>query len=492
MTERPTIIASNRGPIEFVRNDGGEIEAKRGSGGLVTALTGALGVAGGLWIASAMSEVDREQAENGRLEVAAGDDDYVLRYLTFEPETFDRYYNGISNRVLWFVHHCLWDLPRQPRFDHETGRDWEAYREVNEAFAAALDEEGSSSSAVSGSNGSGSNGDDQEPAFLIQDYHLSLVPAYLRARRPGARIAHFSHIPFAGPSYVRVLPTAMREELIAGMLGADVVGFHARLWANNFLLCCRDLPDAKVDLRRNRVRWEGRDVQVNVYPITIDAAAMQEQAESTEAIRALKRVHRWQGDAKLIVRVDRTELSKNILRGFVSFELFLQRYPEWRRRVKFLVQLNPSRKDLPEYRNYIRECVRTAERINDEAGEEDWQPIEISLKDDFPLALGAYSRYDVLLVNPVFDGMNLVAKEGPLLNHNKGVLILSENAGAHDELGKHAISINPFDVDATAEAIHQALEMPAAERTKRSKALRTAVLKMSLERWVGDQLRDLG
>jgi len=160
--------------------------------------------------------------------------------------------------------------------------------------------------------------------------------------------------------------------------------------------------------------------------------------------------------------------------------------------VKFLVQLNPSRKDLPEYRSYIRECVRTAERINDEVGEEDWQPIEISLKDDFPLALGAYSRYDVLLVNPVFDGMNLVAKEGPLLNRKKGVLILSENAGAHDELGRYALSINPFDVSATADAIHQALEMPAAERARRSRALRTAVLKMSLERWVGDQLRDLG
>ncbi len=478
MTERPTIIASNRGPIAFVRNDDGEIVAKRGGGGLVTALTGALAVAGGLWIASAMSEEDRKQAENGRLEVAAGDDNYVLRYLRFEPETYDRYYNGISNRVLWFVHHCLWDLPRQPTFDDETARDWEAYREVNQAFAAALDEEGSN--------------DDQDPAFLVQDYHLALVPAHLRTRRPGARIAHFSHIPFAGPSYVRVLPTAMREELLAGMLGADVVGFHSRLWANNFLLCCRDLPDAKVDLRRGRVRWDGRGVQVKVYPITVDAAAMQEQAASPEAVKAGRRVARWQGDAKLIVRVDRTELSKNILRGFVAFELFLQRHPEWRRRVKFLVQLNPSRKDLPEYRSYIRECVRTAERINDEVGEEDWQPIEISLKDDFPLALGAYSRYDVLLVNPVFDGMNLVAKEGPLLNQNKGVLILSENAGAHDELGRYALSINPFDVSATADAIHQALEMPAAERTKRSKALRNAVLKMSLERWVGDQLRDLG
>jgi len=177
---------------------------------------------------------------------------------------------------------------------------------------------------------------------------------------------------------------------------------------------------------------------------------MQEQAASPEAVKAGRRVARWQGDAKLIVRVDRTELSKNILRGFVAFELFLQRHPEWRRRVKFLVQLNPSRKDLPEYRSYIRECVRTAERINDEVGEEDWQPIEISLKDDFPLALGAYSRYDVLLVNPVFDGMNLVAKEGPLLNRKKGVLILSENAGAHDELGRYALSINPFDVSATA------------------------------------------
>jgi trehalose 6-phosphate synthase len=474
--ERQVVIASNRGPISFVHDDGMVIP-RRGVGGLVTALTGALELAGGLWIASAMSETDRQQMAGGRVDVAAEDAKYSLRYLSFEPETYDRYYNAISNRILWFLAHYLWDVAHVPRFDRETHRSWQAYREVNAAFADALAEEGATLPI--------------KPAYLVQDYHLSLVPAMLRERQPDALIAHFSHVPFPGPSYMRILPTSMREELLGGLLGADVLGFQAEPWADNFLLSCRALPDTRVDLHHRRVRWRDREIRVRVFPISIDVEYLEGLDRTDEAARARRRVAKLRGDAKLILRVDRTDLSKNILRGFLAYEEFLLRHPEWRRRVRFLALLTPSRRAIPEYRAYARDCIRLAERINDDLGDEDWQPIELTMKDDISTTVAAYRLYDVLMVNPVFDGMNLVAKEGPALNRRHGVLILSENAGAHSELGRHAVSVNPFDVTETAEALRTALEMDDAERIRRARSLRAAVFRNPLEQWVQDQLADL-
>ncbi len=454
--------------------------ARRGVGGLVTALTGALQLSGGLWIASAMSEEDRRQARSGRVQVALGGEaqGYDVRYLAFDPETYDRFYNGVSNRLLWYVHHYLWDVARQPSFDAEGERDWAAYREVNRAFAEALYREG-------GARGRAG------PAYLVQDYHLALVPSRLRERRPGARIAHFSHIPFAGAGYFRILPQRMREELLAGYLGADVVGFHAETWADNFLQCCRSLLGAQVDLRARRVRWKGRSVRVRVNPISIDAEALEEQARSPRVARARARLERWLGGRRLVLRVDRAELSKNILRGLLAYRIFLGEHPEWHGRMAYLALLNPSRESLPEYQSYVRECVRMARAIRHEFARPDWDPIQVQVKDDYDRALAAYGLYDVLVVNPVFDGMNLVAKEGPLLNGRDGVLILSENAGAFAELGRHALSINPFDVAGTARAMAEALAMPDKERRERAVALRKTVRANRLDQWVGRQLDEL-
>ncbi len=475
---RQIVIASNRGPISFVRDeDDGELVPTRGSGGLVTALTGALQASGGLWIASAMTDEDREQAGRGRLAVSLDDASYDVRYLAFDEEEYDGFYNGISNTILWFLHHYLWDLPRTPRFDEGAERAWAAYVRVNEAFAGALHEEGRGSS--------------DQTAYLVQDYHLSLVPAMLRERQPDARIAHFSHIPFAGPSYFHILPSEMRQQVLAGLLGADVVGFHAERWAENFLLACRTLPGARVDLRRRRVRWKGRQVAVRVYPISIDVETLEHDAREADVGRLRRELIGKLDGRKLLLRVDRAELSKNILRGFQAFGIFLQRYPNWQGKVSFLAQLNPSREDVPGYGEYIEDCVAAADGINERFGTADWQPVEVMLKDDFPHTLAAYRLYDVLLVNPVFDGMNLVAKEGPVLNRNDGVLVLSENAGAFFELGDNAVVVNPFDLVATAEAIRIGLEMDPAERSRRAKALRRAVRRNRLARWVQAQLRDL-
>ena len=477
---RKILIASNRGPIAFVR-EGDRIVPQRGGGGLVAAMTGALHRRGGRWIASAMSEEDRRTAGDGveltLADGAPGDEPTSLRYLSFDASTYDGYYNGISNRILWFVHHYLWDVPREPRFDQRTREDWSAYRNVNRAFADALTEE---ARRVGG-----------DPVHLVQDYHLSLVPRLVRIRMPDAPISHFSHIPFAGPTYIGMLPTWMREELLGGLLGADVVGFQSEQWAENFLLACRTLPGTRVNLRRRLVLWEGREVRVRAYPVAIDRVELRSAADRPEVVAGREHLLRWLDGARLILRADRVELSKNIVRGLLAYRELLIRHPQWRKRVKLLAFLDPSREDVAEYRTYALECAETAERINSEMGEDDWQPIRLEIGADRSLLLAAYSLYDVLLVNPVFDGMNLVAKEGPLLNERRGVLVLSRNAGALAELGRFALPINPFDVGQTVDALSNALQMSDAERARRARGLRAAVLRNVPERWVSRQLDDI-
>jgi trehalose 6-phosphate synthase len=476
----PLIVASNRGPVGFERGADGRLEATRGSGGLVTALLGALQDAGGLWVAAAMSEGDREmvaRSERGRIDMKAFGSGYRVRYLDIPPAVYDGYYNKISNGVLWFAHHYLWDTVRSPAFGDDIEEAWGQYVEVNRRFADALAEEGESATG--------------EPAYLVQDYHLALVPRFLRELRPGARIAHFSHTSMAGPTYFRMLPAHMRDQLLRGMLGADVLGFHSQAWAENFMLSARQVAGTRVDLARARIRSEGRDVAVRIHPISVDARAMREAASSSAVRERRRELARWRSDARLILRVDRLELTKNIVRGFQAYELLLRREPNWRGRVRFLAMLSPSRMDVPEYREYAEASQAEAERINQEFAEDAWKPIEARLQDDYLGALAAYGLYDVLFVNPVIDGMNLVAMEGPVLNRRQGVLVLSRNAGAHARLGRYAIGVNPFDIREMSNALQTALEMPIDERTRRARGLSRLVLSNTAARWVSAQLEDL-
>jgi trehalose 6-phosphate synthase len=283
----------------------------------------------------------------------------------------------------------------------------------------------------------------------------------------------------------------MWEELLRGLLGADLVGFHAARWADNFLLGCRELEGARVDLRRRTVRWNGRATRVGVHPISVDVDALRETARSPETAEARRWIGDWRGDAKLIVRVDRAELSKNVLRGFGAYEEMLARHPHWQGRVKFLALLMPSRDTIPEYRTYLEECSREVERINERFGRPGWQPLKMLVKDDYPLSIAGFQLYDVLLVNPVLDGLNLVAKEGPVLNERDGVLVLSENAGAYAELGRHAVRVNPFDITETAEALVAGLDMDESERARRARGLRAAIGRNRLDQWVPKQLDEL-
>ena len=476
MTPR-ILVASNRGPVTFSESDG-QLEAQRGSGGLVTALAPAVQDTGGLWIAAAMSDEDRRKAAEdprGRLEVKVDEALYRLRLLSFDADVYDRFYNGVSNRLLWFLHHYLWDLPRDPVLGEEAHRAWDAYRSVNVTFAGALAEE-----AEGG-----------ETNVLVQDYHLSLVPSALRELSPSTRTAYFHHVPFAAADYLRLLPIEMREQLIAGLLGADLVGFHTERWAENFLGACRLLEDATVMYRRRAVRWQGRLVRIGVYPIAIDAPQLRAQAAEPAVRRKRKALERWRGDRRLLLRVDRADLSKNVLRGFQAYGRFLRAHPEWRRKVVFLALLHPSRSDVEEYRTYLQECTAEAARINESFGDADWKPVEVRMDHDFDDVLAAYQTYDVLFVNPVFDGMNLVAKEGPTLNRSHGVLVLSRTAGAYAELGRAAIGVDPVDLAGMAEAIHTGLTLPQEQRTERATALRRAASSRSPSQWARRQLRDL-
>jgi trehalose 6-phosphate synthase len=470
------LVASNRGPVTFVP-EGGDLVPRRGAGGLVSALSSALQSTGSLWVSSAMSPGDRERAArstDGRVEVITDDAKFHVRLLTFDDETYGLAYNQVSNRILWFLHHHLWNVPRAPSFDSETRQAWGAYGRYNRTFAEALAEEARG-----------------EPAsVLVQDYHLCLVPRDLRELAPATRIAHFHHSPFAGPDELRLLPESMWRELLEGLLGADLLGFHTERWARNFLECCRLMEGATCG--RRSIQWQGRRVRLGVFPISIDADALRERARAPDVQAKREELRRRHGDRRLLLRVDRTDLSKNIVRGFEAYGDLLGRYPEWRGRVAFLALLNPSRQDVPEYRAYAEEIAEAARLVNRDFGDGDWEPVELRLGDDWDEVVAAYAIYDVLLVNPVFDGMNLVAKEGPLLNKRDGVLVLSTNAGAFAELKDHALPVDPLDVAGTADALDAALRMGAEDRTIRARALRRAAEARTPARWAASQLRQLG
>jgi trehalose 6-phosphate synthase len=469
--EAPVVVASNRGPISYSRDDRGHLVPSKGSGGLVTAMSGVFIHDDATWVAAAISDEDVEIARGGR---AVGGRSQRVRFVNIPPDRFDLYYNEFANRVLWFAHHYLWDVPRQPVFGDRTHEAWEAYVEANAAFARELAKEAK-----------------RDPVYLIQDYHLTLVPQMLRELAPEARILHYSHTPFAGQQYLRILPTRIRHELLRGMAGADIVGFQSRAWAENFLLSARQVPELHVDLRSARVASPGHEAQIRAFPVAVNPHALREAAETERAKEALAEVTEIRGDKKLLLRVDRLEPSKNIVRGFLAYELFLKQHKRWRGKVTFLALFSPTRDKLTEYQTYADECLGEAARINEEYGRSGWEPITVRIQEDFLFAVGAYAAYDALMVNAVFDGMNLVAMEGPLMNDRHGALILSTNAGAFERIGQYSLNTNPFDVQETADAITAALEMPQDERQQRARGITRSVLAHTPETWLWNQLEGL-
>jgi trehalose 6-phosphate synthase len=470
------ILVSNRGPVSF-ETDG---SVKRGTGGLVTALTGLASHRDATWIASAMTEGDIEQArlQQGKPFIAqspAGGE-YQVRLVESEADAYDRFYSIFANPMLWFIQHYLWDLSNAPDIRrHEVAAFDDGYKVVNEDLANAVIDE------IDGVD---------EPVVMIHDYHLYTLPAVVRKARPDVFLHHFVHIPWTQPDAWRVLPNRIRDEIFRGVLANDIIGFHTRSYRWNFLQCCRDLMDLEVDFTRGTVQIDGREVWVRAYPLPIDSRAI-EKVATTEGVQRFERDMPARRRQHMILRVDRADLSKNILRGFAAYDLFLEQHPDFLEQVSFVAQLMPSRTDVAEYQEYLDRIDALVAVVNHRHGTPDWMPIQLKLRDDLEEAVASYKHYDVLLVNAMFDGMNLVAKEGPLINERDGVSILSENTGAHEELGEFALSVNPFDVQELADAIHIALTMDPKERKRRATGLAEIVKERNPGDWIDEQLVDI-
>lgn len=478
LDNKPIIIVSNRGPAEFRRNEAGNITSKRGGGGLVTAMTAVSEATHATWISAAMTDVERSMAKKDNL-IGFPENNplYNVRLIDIPKDIYNRYYNMISNPLLWFIHHYIWDLCNTPSFTEETHKAWgDGYVAANKLFAEAAARESLKL---------------KNPIIMLQDYHLFLAARYIRELTSEPFLFHFTHIPWPEPDYMSILPFKVRHQILRGMLANDIVGFQSRHYAGNFLLCCESLLGAQINWRKRSVMWQEREVFVRTYPISIDYGNLHKISESDEVLKYETKLLKENADMSLIVRTDRSDPSKNIIRGFMAYDVLLSRHPNFKGKVKFLALLYPTREGIMEYKKYRREIEATVKDINKRHGTENWQPIHLRMKDDYLESIAALKHYDVLLVNPIFDGMNLVAKEGPAVNKNDGILILSENAGALSELGNSGIIVNPFDIEETAAAMYRALTMPMYERKARAANLRETVEQNNSLKWIHYQLKDI-
>jgi trehalose 6-phosphate synthase len=481
LSKRPLVIASNRGPIEHHATPDGRLEPRRGSGGVVTALSSLTHLLEFTWVASAMGEGDRRLAEERQGErvksTLPGQRTYV-RYVSTPRRIYHKYYNIFCNPLLWFLQHYMWNSPYNPNLDASIHDAWsDGYVPVNQAFAQAVVEE--------------AQRDSRPPLVMTHDYHLYLAPGLIKAKMPEAVVQHFTHIPWPSERYWKLLPEYMRLEIWESLLSADILGFQSRQDVRNFLNCSEEfLDDAQVDHNSQKVLYKGRQCRVRAYPISVNVDEILSIANSPRAMEHERRL-RSQLIENVIVRVDRAEPSKNIVRGFRAYGLLLQRYPELQGKVTFLAFLVPSRTHIRQYQRYMEEVQRIMDEINTNFGTSEWRPIRPFLENNYTQALAGMKLYDVLLVNSVIDGMNLVAKEGPLVNSKNGVLVLSDTTGAHHQLRLGALTVSPADVEGTMLALYKALIMGQEERKSRSKALVDAIRREDIGHWLCWQIEDL-
>ena len=479
LEKRDLIIASNRGPVEYSIQADGSLASTRGSGGMVTALMAAARFVPATWVASAMTEGDRIAAER------AGDDllkvpehQLNVRFVAVPPAVYQRHYYVFCNPLLWFIQHSMWNTPRTPNIGRAVYEAWETgYIAVNEAIAAAVLKEARAH---------------KKPSYvLLQDYHLYLAPAIVRREAPEATILHFTHIPWPGPRTWGLLPEFMRRRIHEDMLACDIVGLQTASDVRNFLHSCEDIVlGVDIDYGRWNIRYNGHTTRVRNYPISIDTAGLLEFSHSEEVEGYRTSLASLAGE-QTIVRVDRSEPSKNVIRGLRAYELLLDRYSDLRGRVNLVQFLVPSRSDLGVYQTYTDEIFELVDSINDNFGSLEWQPVQVLYENNYAQAIAGMYHYDVLMVNPLVDGMNLVAKEGPLVNKGDGVLLISEMAGAHEQLKQYSLNVSPTDLEGTVNALHTALTMPSEERRRRADALKALIQEEDIVHWLESQFRDL-
>jgi trehalose 6-phosphate synthase len=466
-------MVSNRGPVEYYQDRSGELRSRRAGGGLATALASVAARRPVTWVAAPVTGADREMAGRERpIELGEG---RRLRLVSTRPAEYDLFYGSLCNPLLWFLQHSMWDLLRRRDPAAEARFAWEhGYLPVNEAFGKAVAQELRASGARQ---------------VMMHDYHLYTAPETVRRLVPDAALQHFVHIPWPPADEWRVLPAEITASICRGLLANDSVTFQTEESVRHFIETCRAfVPGATSG--DGWARSRGRRTRVWANPISVDIEDLRTRVSSRRARPYLERFGSLTR-RRLIVRVDRLDPSKNVVAGFQAYDRFIEKYPRWKGRVRFLAFLVPSRGSIAEYRAYTRQVFALVEAINARHGRPGWQPVEVYHENNRLQALAAMSVYDALLVNPYRDGMNLVSKEGPVVNRRDGVLVLSATAGAHAELRAGALSVQPEDIEGTAEALHKALVMAPAERRRRAALLRDAIEQHDLQDWLRRQLDDL-
>jgi trehalose 6-phosphate synthase len=473
--DKEVIVASHRGPVEHFLNPDGELVARRGSGGLMTALAALGERLPFTWVASAMTPGDRLVALRGE-RVPIGEADGEVRYVTVPDRVYNSHYHVFSNPMLWFVQHGLADRLGPLLGPSDLWQAWvDGYKPVNVAFADTIARAART----------------PDPLVFIHDYQLYTTPGALRDRLPGARILHFCHIPWPEPEAWSPMPLVLRRELLRGLLGSDIVGFQDERSAERFLRTCRaNLPEATVDFSTRTVRIGGREVRTQVYPISVDPSSLRAEMRSHRAQQYCREMESRRGEFTF-VRVDRVDPSKNIAAGFQAFSRLLERRPELVGRAKFLAFLVPSRSEIPEYRQEYTDVMDAIGQINARFGRPGYQPVEYFYENNWDQALAGMSVADAIVVNSLADGMNLVAKEAPVVNDRGAALILSNQTGAWYELRNGAIGVDPFSIEDTVRAMETAMDMPLSERLARATRLRHAIESHDIWEWLDEQYDDL-
>ncbi len=479
--QRSLILASNRGPVEHHLTPDGRPEARRGSGGIVTALNSLAQTAQFTWIASAMGEGDRLVSggpQGAAYKSPLPGHQINLRYVVTPRRVYHKYYNVLCNPLLWFLQHYMWNPPYNPNVDAGIHDAWQGgYVPVNQAFARLAVEQ--------------AREDRRPPVVIGHDYHLYLLPEYVRQEIPDALIQHFIHIPWPTPRYWQMIPSYITRQICSALSNADILGFQTPQDRQSFLDTVEEfVPEARVDRQECLVRRDRLTTHVKVYPISINVPEVQRIANSPRALEYEERLRSIR-NGKTVVRIDRAEPNKNVIRGFRAFELLLSRHPELRGKVNFLAFLVPSRTHIRQYQRYLEEIQQVVERINQTFGLPEWQPITIFMENNYTQAIAGMKLYDVLLVNTIMEGMNLVAKEGPVVNTRDGVLILSETSGAYCQLAEGVLPVSPADIEGTMEALYQAILMSPEERKRRAGILAESVNREDINHWISRQLEDI-
>lgn len=480
LVDKEIIVASNRGPVVFKTNKNKEIELIRGAGGIVGSMIPFLEKTHGTWVSSAIGECDHYMNEkyHDKVPIPLENPEYYVQFIKSDEDDYNRFNGKFANPLLWFIHHSMWNPPYSPCADEELHQAWDSYQHVNSLFAEAISEDIRKSGKT--------------PIVMLQDYHIYLTPKMIRKEHPDVLMSQFVHIPFPSPEIFQQLPNHMQTEILGSILTNNVLGFHIPRYRNNFLQTVKlILPDATVDDVGGDILYKGHVCHVKTYPISIDLETIQKHAKSPNVISKQEKVDQIVGDCKLIYRTDRADLSKNIIRGFQAYDMFLDKFPEWQEKVKFVATLMPSRQDIKIYREYTDNIRDIVKEINQKYATPNWEPIKYICRGDYDLVIALLKRYDVLMVNPILDGMNIVAKEGSAINDNNGVLVLSTGAGCYEELKNGAICVNPYDLRQTAESIDMALLMDDETKKQMLQNARDAIKRNDLNKWTSSQLKDI-